>query len=315
MLLRYAPARLTSVEAGRRLGMMFMDIYEPLLCYPQKFEKMHMLSGMCRNAREVRTHFLSGLDHEVCIMFTGHFPTWLEDGKLDKGYAYMSELQETFNMVTRNISCYTKFHQVIDEAISAEYGTSTLNWPSPTSASAAVPRATGSNSYLHAGITAASGARTESRRPLGGERDQRRWPRNEERRDCGPFGFRGSAPPVNVQQVEVDDDAMLAETGGTDADIGADSDWSGKASWPDDGPMACRIEVYNESSNSNKSDIEMWMLTVVPSPEPILLSVTDVMQPHTTQGAAKEGPATENALLGPWHIPVCASAGGPMVLT
>ncbi|MGH8965359.1 MAG: hypothetical protein ACRDXB_08530, partial [Actinomycetes bacterium] len=150
-LLRYALARLTSVEARRRLGMMRMDIFEPLLCYPQKFEKLRMLSGMRRDAREVRTHFLSGLDREVRIMFTGRFPTWLEDGKLDEGYAYVSELQETFNTVTRNISRYAKFHQAMDEAISAEYGAPTLNRPSPTSASAAVPRATGGDSYARAG--------------------------------------------------------------------------------------------------------------------------------------------------------------------
>ncbi|KAJ2607218.1 hypothetical protein H4S08_004899 [Coemansia sp. RSA 1365] len=79
MLLLYAPARLTSVEIGRCLGMMCMDILKILICYPQNSEKLHMLSGTRHNASEVQTHFLSGLDYEVRIMLTGRFPTYLEE--------------------------------------------------------------------------------------------------------------------------------------------------------------------------------------------------------------------------------------------
>ncbi|KAJ2607427.1 hypothetical protein H4S08_004830 [Coemansia sp. RSA 1365] len=75
-----------------------------------KFEKLHMLSGMRRNAREVWTHFLSGLEHEVHFMFTDPFPIWLEDKKLNEGYTYVSKLQEIFNTVTWIISQYAKFH-------------------------------------------------------------------------------------------------------------------------------------------------------------------------------------------------------------
>ncbi|KAJ2607296.1 hypothetical protein H4S08_004876 [Coemansia sp. RSA 1365] len=158
MLLHYAPARLTSVEAGRHLGMMCMDIFEPLLCYSQIFEKLCMLSRMCRNARKVRTQFLSGLDQEVHIMFTGHFPIWLESGKLDKGYTYINKLQEKFNTVMQNIWQYAKFHQAMDKAISVEYGTLILNRPTQPSTSAATSQTTGGDSYLCAGPTAASGA-------------------------------------------------------------------------------------------------------------------------------------------------------------
>ncbi|KAJ2607288.1 hypothetical protein H4S08_004878 [Coemansia sp. RSA 1365] len=70
---------------------------------------------MRRNAREVRYHFLSSLDSEVHIMFTGCLPTWLADRKLDDRYAYVSELQESFNTVTQNVSQYAKFHQALDK--------------------------------------------------------------------------------------------------------------------------------------------------------------------------------------------------------
>ncbi|KAJ2608205.1 hypothetical protein H4S08_004538 [Coemansia sp. RSA 1365] len=292
MLLRYAPARLTSVEARQCLRMMRMDIYELLLCYPQKLEKLRMLSGMRRGAKEVRSHFLSGLDREVRIMFTGCFLTWLEDGKLDEGYAYVSELQETFNTVTRNISWYAKFHQAMDIAISAEYGTSTLNRPSQTSASAAVPWATGGDSYPRAGTTAASNARTDSLRSLGGGRDQ-----------------------LNVRRTEVDDNPAPAENEDADVDSSADSDWSSEAFWPEDGPTAQQVDIFGKFSRDDKSDLEVPMASVEPERELAPPTALDDTQPQATQGTVRGGPAAERALLEPWRIPVRTSAGSLTVAT
>ncbi|KAJ2607677.1 hypothetical protein H4S08_004744 [Coemansia sp. RSA 1365] len=191
MLLRYAPARLTLVEAGRCFGMMRMNIYNLLLCYPQKFEKLHMLSGICHDTREVRTHFLSSLDREVCIMFTGHFPTWLEDSKYDEGYAYLSKLQEMFNIVMRNILRYVKFHQ-------------------------------------------------------------------------GAYGYCGIVSLVNVRRTEVDDDPMPTENEEAEVDAGADSDWSGEASWPEDGPTARQVDVFGEFRGDDNLDLEVYMALVEP---------------------------------------------------
>ncbi|KAJ2607760.1 hypothetical protein H4S08_004711 [Coemansia sp. RSA 1365] len=286
MLLHYAPARLTSVEVGRHLGMMHMDIFELLLCYPQKFEKLCMLFGMCHDAREVRIHFLSGLDQEICIMFTRRFPTWLEDGKLDEGYAYVSELQEMFNMVTRNISQYAKFHQAMEEAISAEYGALTLNRPSLISTAA------GGDSYPRAGTTAASGACTDSRHFLGGGRDQCRWPHNDERWDWSTYGYRGNVPPVNVRCTEVDDNPTAAANEEAEVDAGVDSD--------------CR---------DDNSDLEVRVASVETAQKSVPPVDLDNTQPQSMQGTIRGGPAADRALLEPWHIPVRASAGGPTVAT
>ncbi|KAJ2608289.1 hypothetical protein H4S08_004507 [Coemansia sp. RSA 1365] len=314
-LLRYALVRLTTVEAGRHLEIMRMDIYEPILCYLQKFEKFRMLSGMRRNAREVCTHFLSGLDCEVCIMFTGRFPTWLEDGKINEGYAYMSELQETFNMVTQNIAQYVKFHQAMDKAISAKYGALTLNRPSPVSASATMPRATGGDSYPCTGTTAASGACTDSRRSLGGGRDQCHWPRNNEQQDRGAYGYRGNVPPGNVRRTEVDDDPTAAENEEAEVDARADTDWPSEASWPEDGPTAQRVDIFGKFSGDDDLDLEVRMALVKTARGPVPPVASDNMHPQLMQGTVRGGPAADRALLELWHIPVRTSAGSLTVAT
>ncbi|KAJ2607751.1 hypothetical protein H4S08_004718 [Coemansia sp. RSA 1365] len=293
-LLHYAPARLTSVEVRRRLRMMCMDIYELLLCYLQKFEKLRMLSGMHHDAREVCTHFLSGLDREVHIMFSGRFPTWLEDG---------------------NISWYAKFHQAMDEVILAEYGTPMINRPSPISAGTAAPRAAGSDSYPRAGTTAASSARTDSRRFLGGGRDQRRWPRNDKQWDRGAYRYRGNVPPVNVHRTEVDDNPTAAANEEAEVDAGVDSDWFSEASWPENRPTVQRVDIFDELSGDDNSDLEVRVASVETARESVPPVDLDEMQLQLTQGTVRRGPAADRALLKPWHILVRASAGDPTVAT
>ncbi|KAJ2076945.1 hypothetical protein H4R24_005416 [Coemansia sp. RSA 988] len=310
MLLCYAPARLTSVEAGCHLGMICMDIFEPLLCYLQKFEKLHMLTRMCRDAREVHTHFLSGLDCKVRIMFTSHFPMWLEDGQLDEGYAYVSKLQETFNTITWNISYYTKFHQAIDDATLAKYGAATLLQLGSTSASTATPWTGGGDMHPCMGMNAATGAQTDSHHPLDGRRDQCRWPRNNKQWDHGLHRFRGNTPLVNVQHMEVDNGTMPEESGCADADIVTNLDWSGKASWPDEEPTVQQVNIFGEFREGEESDLEVHMSTVNPSPEAKPQVSTDFTQPRMTQGTIQGDLATEKQLLEPWCIPVCTSAGG-----
>ncbi|KAJ2608455.1 hypothetical protein H4S08_004448 [Coemansia sp. RSA 1365] len=209
-----------------------------------------MLSGMHRNAREVRAHFLIGLDQEVRIMFIGCFPTWLEDGKLDKGYVYISELYETVNTVKNNILWFAKFHQAMNKAILAEYGALMLNRPGPMSASAAAPQTTGGNTYLPTGTTAASGACTDSCR-------------------------------------FVDDDPMPTENK------------SGEASWPEDGLTEQRVNIFDEFSGNDNSDLEVCMVSVEPVRETVLPAVSNDTQLQAMQGTDCGGPAAESALLEP----------------
>ncbi|MGH8963711.1 MAG: dUTP diphosphatase, partial [Actinomycetes bacterium] len=316
-LLKYVPARLTSVEAGRRLGMLRMDVYEPLLCYPQKFEKLRMLSGLRRDSKDVRTHFLSGLDREVRIMFTGRFPTWLENGNLDAGYAYVSELQETFNTVTRDIPRYSKYHQSMDEAISAEYGDTSNARRGPANPATNAGRFGGNgDSHLRAGSSAAAGSRSDSRRSLGGGRDQRRWPRNEERRDRGSQHYRGSTATVNVRRTEVaEDDPADDATEAADATADSDPDWSGNESWPDEDIIAQRVEMMDaDDADDSSVDLAVRMAAVV-TPTTAPAYAHEDVQPRVTHGHVIGSPPAEERLLDPWRIPVRASAGGPEIET
>ncbi|KAJ2808584.1 hypothetical protein H4R20_000789 [Coemansia guatemalensis] len=164
-----------------------------------KFKKLCMLSGLCRDSKDVRTHFLSGLDRKVHIMFTSHFPMWLENGNLDAGYVYVSELQETFNMVTHDIPQYTKFHQSMDEVISAKYGSTSTTRHGPANPAANTGHlGRNGDGHLPAASSTAAGTHSDSRRALGGRRDQCHWLRNDERRDRGLQHYHGRATSVNV---------------------------------------------------------------------------------------------------------------------
>ncbi|KAJ2076833.1 hypothetical protein H4R24_005476 [Coemansia sp. RSA 988] len=252
------------------------------------------------------------MDREVRTLFLAHFTTWLAQGDLDAGYAYISRLQETFNSVTRNHPCYVGYHQALHDAVVKEYGARHQPAHRRQCHSQASPQSD-DTSYRgqQTNPTNAAGTCTESRRPLGGGCDQRRWPRNDNRQDRNSNYQRNDNLGMHMRRTKVEQIASEDEFQPADDDTGA-SDASDDQSWLSDDVDAQVVMI--ESNVEDAEGVVVHWTTVPPTSASTCLPSAPHTPAVTGTDIISEPPVTTN-LLDLWRIPVHASSGGPEIAT
>ncbi|KAJ2807322.1 hypothetical protein H4R20_001333 [Coemansia guatemalensis] len=268
------------------------------------FEKMRMLANIPKGSPEACTYFLCSLDRVVQRLLLNQFPTWIREGNLGAGYAFVNTADETFQVVTRGDPRYEDFHKFLDRSVQCSLHPKIRGY---------VPHGNQRDERLANGFgqkkasapenhtTSSSGRSGTS--TLSGNRNRSATHRLTNIAQRGPFR-------ADVHRTEVEDAALTggdsvppadaAEEEVANGPVGQDEPtdgWDGDDTWEDNYSWDKLSDYGGDAYDVRAAEV-------------VCAKVDD-----TVDAPAAILPAADDRLVGPWRIPVTAETNGESLAT